>query len=53
MVDGVFDLLDSQTTCSFFPRERYVCVEPGHVQGYITLPVGGSWVGQQTLRSAL
>lgn len=31
--------------------ERYVCVEPGHVQGYITLPVGGSWVGRQILRS--
>ncbi|KAF9785858.1 galactose mutarotase-like protein [Thelephora terrestris] len=30
--------------------EKYVCVEPGHVQGYITLPVGGSWVGRQTLR---
>jgi len=32
------------------PREKYVCVEPGHVRGYIPLPIGGSWIGQQILR---
>lgn len=32
-------------------REKYVCVEPGHVQGFITLPVGGSWIGRQVLRN--
>ncbi|KAF9652023.1 galactose mutarotase-like protein [Thelephora ganbajun] len=31
--------------------EKYVCVEPGHVRGYITLPVGESWIGRQILRS--
>lgn len=37
---------------SFIPssREKYVCVEPGHVQGYITLSVGEIWIGQQTLK---
>jgi len=30
--------------------EKYVCVEPGHVRGYITLPLGGSWVGRQVLK---
>jgi len=31
--------------------EKYVCVEPGHVEGYITLPVGELWTGQQMLRN--
>lgn len=50
MEDGAFDLLDSETANLHLPREKYVCVEPGHVQGYVTLPVGGSWVGRQILR---
>jgi len=29
--------------------EKYVCVEPGHVRGYISLPASGAWVGRQTL----
>jgi len=32
--------------------EKYVCVEPGHVQGYVTLPVGETWIGQQILGNA-
>lgn len=30
--------------------EKYVCVEPGHVQGYLTLPAGETWVGRQILK---
>lgn len=51
MVDGASDPLDSRTTCLFSSRERYVCVEPGHVQDYVNLPVGETWVGRQILRS--
>ncbi|TFK89963.1 galactose mutarotase-like protein [Polyporus arcularius HHB13444] len=29
--------------------EKYVCVEPGHVRGFIKLPAGETWVGQQVL----
>jgi len=29
--------------------EKYVCVEPGHVRGYVPLPAGGHWVGKQIL----
>lgn len=32
-----------------FSRERYVCVEPGHVRGYIKLEPGKTWIGQQVL----
>jgi hypothetical protein len=49
MGDGAFHLLNPKTTNSPFPREKYVCVEPGHVRGYITLPIGGTWIGRQTL----
>ena len=50
MADGAFVLLiPEMTENSFLPREKYVCVEPGHVRGYIPLPVGGYWVGRQIL----
>jgi len=50
MVDGAFDLLDPKITKNLLlPREKYVCVEPGHVRGYVSLPVGGYWVGRQIL----
>jgi glucose-6-phosphate 1-epimerase len=28
-------------------RERYVCVEPGFVRGFVKLEPGQEWVGQQ------
>ncbi|KAG6381180.1 galactose mutarotase-like domain-containing protein [Boletus reticuloceps] len=31
-------------------RERYVCVEPGHVRGYVKLEPGQTWIGRQLLR---
>jgi len=30
--------------------EKYVCVEPGYVQGFVSLPIGGSWIGRQILK---
>lgn len=36
-------------TRSLTLRDKYVCVEPGHVRGYISLPVGEGWIGRQTL----
>lgn len=30
-------------------RERYVCVEPGYVRGFVKLPPGQTWMGQQVL----
>ncbi|KAF8140254.1 galactose mutarotase-like domain-containing protein [Boletus edulis] len=33
--------------------ERYVCVEPGHVRGYVKLEPGRTWVGRQVLRVAM
>lgn len=53
MVDGAFDLLESRATRSPLSREKYVCVEPGHVEGYITLPAEESWTGQQILKNGL
>ncbi|KAK7694649.1 hypothetical protein QCA50_001836 [Cerrena zonata] len=29
--------------------EKYVCVEPGHVRGFVSLPAGESWIGQQVI----
>jgi len=29
--------------------ERYVCVEPGHVKGFLKVEPGCTWIGQQTL----
>ncbi|RPD62940.1 galactose mutarotase-like protein [Lentinus tigrinus ALCF2SS1-6] len=29
--------------------EKYICVEPGYVRGYVKLPAGETWVGQQVL----
>ncbi|KAI0689617.1 galactose mutarotase-like protein [Cytidiella melzeri] len=29
--------------------ERYVCVEPGHVRGFIKLVAGETWTGQQVI----
>ncbi|TCD71522.1 DNA polymerase zeta [Steccherinum ochraceum] len=29
--------------------EKYVCVEPGHVRGFVQLEAGKSWVGQQVI----
>lgn len=33
--------------------KRYVCVEPGSVHGFETLPKGSKWVAEQTLRALL
>lgn len=30
-------------------REKYVCVEPGHVRGFVLLSPGETWVGQQVI----
>lgn len=30
-------------------REKYVCVEPGYVRGFVTLARGETWVGQQVI----
>ena len=30
-------------------RERYVCVEPGHVEGFVGLEAGETWIGRQVL----
>jgi len=30
-------------------RERYVCVEPGHVRGFAKISPGRKWSGQQIL----
>lgn len=32
-----------------FGRERYVCVEPGHVRGYARVEPGRKWNGGQVL----
>jgi len=29
--------------------ERFVCVEPGHVRGFVELPPGTTWIAQQVL----
>ncbi|KAI0793497.1 galactose mutarotase-like protein [Abortiporus biennis] len=29
--------------------ERYVCVEPGHVRGFVSLATGETWIGQQVI----
>jgi len=29
--------------------EKYVCVEPGHVRGFVSLSAGETWVGQQVI----
>lgn len=29
--------------------EKYVCVEPGHVKGYVRLPPKEEWIGQQVI----
>lgn len=34
-------------------REKYVCVEPGYVHGFVALPAGETWVGQQVLTAKL
>jgi len=31
--------------------ERFVCVEPGYVRGFVKLEVGQDWVGQQVLNT--
>ncbi|KAL1737199.1 galactose mutarotase-like domain-containing protein [Schizophyllum commune] len=33
--------------------KRYVCVEPGHVRGFVQLEGGKTWVGQQVLEPKL
>lgn len=33
--------------------ERYVCVEPGHVRGFVKLEAGEKWIGQQVLKVKL
>ncbi|EMD42048.1 hypothetical protein CERSUDRAFT_110596 [Gelatoporia subvermispora B] len=33
--------------------ERYVCVEPGYVRGFVKLEGGQTWVGQQVLTAKL
>ncbi|TRM66329.1 galactose mutarotase-like domain-containing protein [Schizophyllum amplum] len=33
--------------------KNYVCVEPGHVRGYVRLDAGNTWVGQQVLEPKL
>ena len=30
-------------------RERYVCVEPGYVRGFVNLAAGSTWLGQQVI----
>lgn len=40
--------LDVDSRPSYF-RERFVCVEPGHVRGFIFLPAGEKWEGRQVL----
>ncbi|EJF66695.1 galactose mutarotase-like protein [Dichomitus squalens LYAD-421 SS1] len=30
--------------------EKYICVEPGHVRGYVKLEAGQTWIGQQVLK---
>ena len=50
MVDGTFDPLDSNDDRLTLSREKFVCVEPGHVRGNVTLPIGALWVGRQVLR---
>ena len=30
-------------------REHFVCVEPGHVRGFVKLEPGKTWIGQQVL----
>lgn len=32
-----------------FRRERFVCVEPGHVRGFATIEPGKTWIGQQVI----
>ena len=34
-------------------RERYICVEPGHVRGFVQLEAGEKWIGQQVLKVKL
>lgn len=30
-------------------RKRYVCVEPGHVRGFVALEPQTTWIGQQVI----
>ena len=32
-----------------YDRERYVCVEPGYVRGFVKLQPGQLWAGRQVL----
>lgn len=32
-----------------FLRERYVCVEPGYVRGFVKLAPGETWSGHQVI----
>ena len=34
-------------------RTKYVCVEPGYVHGFVALPAGETWIGQQVLTAKL
>ena len=31
-------------------REKYICVEPGYVRGFVKLEAGQTWIGHQVLK---
>ncbi len=37
------------TVTNFATREKFVCVEPGTVKGFVKLEPGKTWIGEQTL----
>lgn len=42
-------VLEINSTHMVVHRERYVCVEPGCVRGFVSLDAGEAWIGQQVL----
>lgn len=52
MEDGgwyVFSVATTYVLLNTVLREKYICVEPGYVRGYVTLGAGQTWVGQQVI----
>lgn len=45
----VIILLPVKGNTDGFLRDKFVCVEPGFVRGFVKISPGESWIGQQVL----
>lgn len=46
-------LASSHYNRMWFYREKYVCVEPGYVRGFVKVEAGQTWIGQQVITAHL